>query len=69
MATWGDVLTGKGIALSLAGKLNKLSENLSLDLSTVFDADVIFERIEKALKIMERTHKAYSAKIKLRGPE
>ena len=64
--TFADALSAKGIALSLAGKLNKLSENLSLDLVTEFDADVIYERIGKALKVMERTYKAYSAKVKIR---
>ena len=65
--TFADALSAKGIALSLAGKLNKLSENLSLDLVTEFDADIIYERIGKALKVMERTYKAYSAKVRLRA--
>lgn len=64
--TFADGLSAKGLALSLAGKLNKLSENLSLELLTEFDADVIYERIEKALAVMERTCKAYTAKLKLR---
>ena len=64
--TLADTLEAKSLALALASKLNKLSHELSLHAYDCFSTDSIYENISAGLKTVERTHKTFTAKLKLR---